>query len=114
MRARGKDEVLPQPDGSILSGGTVCTGFHQFTQFGHIIQKYSEKQDRDFTFPSRSLCLRCLESGHHFTVHLYQAVIVMTDDFHCMTKEPYSSLQHTRLIRSTQPTSLLVTLDDII
>ena len=23
MRARGKDEVLPQPDGSILSGGTV-------------------------------------------------------------------------------------------
>ena len=23
--ARGKDEVLPQPDGSILSGGTVYT-----------------------------------------------------------------------------------------
>ena len=24
VEARGKDEVLPQPDGSILSGGTVC------------------------------------------------------------------------------------------
>ena len=26
--ARGKDEVLPQPDGSILSGGTVCKLHH--------------------------------------------------------------------------------------
>ena len=25
MGARGKDEVLPQPDGSIVSGGTVHT-----------------------------------------------------------------------------------------
>ena len=25
MGGRGKDEVLPQPDGSILSGGTVAS-----------------------------------------------------------------------------------------
>ena len=28
--ARGKDEVLPQPDGSIVSGGTVCQGTRNF------------------------------------------------------------------------------------
>ena len=30
MSARGKDEVLPQPDGSIVSGGTVATSYCDF------------------------------------------------------------------------------------
>ena len=30
MGACGKDEVLPQPDGSIVSGGTVGINFHGF------------------------------------------------------------------------------------
>ena len=42
--ARGKDEVLPQPDGSIVSGGTVSTvePFCMATMLFWLEQKFSQ------------------------------------------------------------------------
>jgi hypothetical protein len=36
--ARGKDEVLPQPDGSIVSGGTVQLSFDMTIEYNIIVR----------------------------------------------------------------------------